>query len=217
MVSKEKQIAFSVSRLENRTTKELLLETFLPQNGVIDSEGRKREAARPGPLTQKLESSSAFKVKSSSVHESCLLRSLQFSLLAVSPQSLQFVSMLNKQASVTGSSLSPLQCYLLFDNRWHTVRILLPSNTFAVDNTKHKVFGSFLRYTSLKFYLFIWGGMCMQRCMCGALRTIRRSHFCPFIMGSWVLNLGFQALAVGTFTYCATLPASSEIFLGCCF
>lgn len=120
--------------------------------------------------------------------------------------------MLNKQASVTGSSLSPLQCYLLFDNRWHTVSILLPSNTFAVDSTKHKVFGSFLRYTSLKFYLFIWGGMCMQRCMCGALRTICRSHFCPFIMGSWVLSLGCQALAVGTFTYCATLPASSEIF-----
>lgn len=57
MVGKEKQIAFSVSRLENRTTKELLLETFLPQNGVIDSEGRKQEAARPGPFTQKLESS----------------------------------------------------------------------------------------------------------------------------------------------------------------
>lgn len=154
---------------------------------------RKQPAARPGQLLQVLESSSAFQVKSSSVHESCLLRSLQFSLLAVSPQSLQFVSMLNKQASVRGSSLSPLQRYLLFDNRGHTVCILLPSNTFAIDSTKPKVCGSFLRYTSLKFYLFIWGGMCMQRCVCGALRTLCRSHFCPFIMGSWGLNLGCQA------------------------
>lgn len=145
LVSKGQQIAFSVSRLENSTTKELLLETFFPKMGIIDSEGRKQEAASPGQLLQMLESSSAFKAKSGSVHESFLLRSLQFSLLVVSPQSLQFVSMLNKQASVRGSSLLPLQCYLLFDNRWHTVHVLLPSNTFAIDSTKHKVYGSFLK------------------------------------------------------------------------
>lgn len=121
---------------------------------------------------------------SSSVHESCLLGSLQFSLLAVSLQSLQLALLLYKQASVRGSSLSPLQCYLLFNNRWHTVCILLPSNTFAIDSTKHRVYGSFLRNTSLRFYLYIWGGMCMQRCVCGAQRTICRSHFCPFIMWS---------------------------------
>lgn len=178
-------------------TKELLLETFLPQKGHYwlwrPEAGSSQPKAAPSNAGVILGVQSQFRLSSWILPS----EKLQFSLLAVSPQSLQFVLMLNKQASVRGSSLSPLQCSLITDG---TVCVLLPSNTFAVDSTNHKVYGSFLRNTSLKFYLFIWGGMCMQQCMCGALQAQTAgvisvlSWSCGPGDWTWVVRLGSRHL-----------------------